>query len=430
MPSSLRRLLALTLLAALSGLGCSTPADPSITGALATGDVTDEGGDSAGVAVRAYGVAPDGTLTPASDTGTTSADGEYSLRVTLDESATRLLVRVQDGTERMTSLGRASLGAVDSTATHITLAPIDARSGFSTNVALTLEAMESVSLEESAVGTLFLSPSASAHLAGSVDQPATINAAAAAVASARATFLHALSPSVSGGGDLQLALSAIAVNEATLAAQLDGADGAAAVSAAYAAYLDAAIAAMFDAGYSREAIVLASLSMESALDAEIGDRMSPGRSELRALGTFAVTSAADAGVGASFESTDVAMASVALRSSVLAMGSAGGTSEAMAAAWVGYADVIATELSARAGLVPSILDMLASDVATATVALEAAWASQGTETTPSARVQAFTSYRASIETTANIEMLTLGGVDAQQADMILSAMGDISAATH
>ncbi len=430
MPSSFRRLLSLPLLAALSSFGCAAPPDPAVTGALATGRVTSEEGASSDVAVRAYGVAPDGTLTPASDTATTSAEGRYSLRVTLDESATRLVVRVQDGTERTTSLGRASLGAVDSTATHIVLAPIDARSHIATNIDLALEAMEDVSLEQSASSSLFLSPSASALLAASPDQTTTVTAAASAMASARATFVQALDPSIAGSGDVQTALAGIAIEEATLASRLDMASSAADVDAAYAAYLDASIEAVVDAGYSRSAMAAATLSMEAALGAGIGSRMSAGRAEIRQLGTFAVTSAVDEGVGASFESTAVADASATLRTNIVAMGSGSSTQLAMADEWAAYRDVVESELSARAGLLPALVDLLATNVAIATATLETAWTTLGTSATAAARVQAYSDFRASIATAANIEMLTSGGVDAAQATMILWSMGDIGAATH
>jgi hypothetical protein len=422
-------LLSLSLVTALGSFGCAAPPDPNVTGALTTGRVTSDEGASAGVAVRAYGVAPDGTMTPASDTSTTTADGRYSLRVTLDDAATRLVVRVQDGTDRMTSLGRASLGAVESTDTHIVLAPIDARSRIATNVDVALEATTDVPLEQSASSSLFLSPNASMVLAAAADQPATIAVTARAMANARATFVQALDPSVAGSGDVQTALASVAIEEATLAARLDTAATAADVDAAYAAYLDASIAALFDAGYSRSAIAAASLSMESALDLGIGSRMSEGRAELRELGAFAVTSAVDEGVGASFESTAVVAASATLRTTVVAMSSAESTSAGMADAWGVYGGVVESELSARAGLVSTLVDTLAVDVLAATVTLEATWSESATASA-SARVQAYSDYRLSIETTEHVDMLTLGGVDAEQAHMILTSMADISAATH
>jgi hypothetical protein len=429
MTSSYVRMLSLPLVAAISSFGCAAPPDPAITGALVTGRVSSDEGASSGVAVRAYGVAPDGTMTPASDTGTTTADGRYSLRIDLDDAATRLVVRVQDGTERMTSLGRASLGVVDSTATHIVLAPIDARSGMVASIDLALEEMEDVSLEESASSSLFLSIDASTRLAATPDQ-ATIDAAALAVAGARATFVRALDPSIAGAGDAHAALSVIAIEEGTLATRLDTATSASDVDAAYTAYLDASIAAVFDAGYSREAMAAAAISMESALEAGIGSRMSAGHAELRELGAFAVTSSIDEGLGASFESTAITSASASLRTSVVAMAGAGATSDEMTAAWVSYGDVVEAELSARAGLVATLVDMIGVDVTAATFTLEATWSEQATGASATDRVQAYTDFHAAIDTTANLELLTVGGVDADQAHLILTSMGDISAATH
>ena len=128
---------------------------------------------------------------------------------------------------------------------------------------------------------------------------------------------------------------------------------------------------------------------------------------------------------------DILTASTTLRASIVDMSNAGvSTPDGMAGVWKTYGGVLETELSARAGLVATLVTMLSADVAVASATLDAAWEEQGATGSASTRVQAFTDYRASVETTANIELLTVGGVDDEQAHLILSSMSDISAAAN
>ncbi len=415
------------VLTALLGIGCmSSGPSGSVSGALTSGRVSSEGGASSGVSVRAYGVAPDGSMSPASDAAMTGADGRYTLHVTLATSATRLVVRAEDGTDRMASLGRASIATTGSA--MIVLPPINTNSSLMTSVDLALEGMQDVSLEESASTSLFLSPDASARLAAGTSMAASVQAAAHAVAAARATFAHGLDPSVAGSGDAHLAFTGIATEEARLAGRLDAATTPAAIDAAYTAYLSAVVSSTVDAGYSHEAVATAALSAESALDLGIGDRMSAGHAELRELSGFAVTSAVDAGAGSSLGSTVVTSASATLRASLVSMASAGASAEAMTAAWTTYQTTVDAEVATHGTLTAALLTTLEADVTTSTAALQTALVTVGASGTASARVQAFTDYRASVDSSAHTTLLTTGGLDATQAHAVLDAMADISAA--
>ena len=414
---------------ALAGCSADGGGTAAVDGALTSGRVDATGGASSNVSVRAYGVAPDGSMTPASDPATTSADGRYSLHVSLDSAATALVVRVEDGTNRMTSLGRVGVDSDVNAHSSITLTPIDSRSTLTANVVLSLEASENVSAEETSAISLFLSPEAAASISASADIDAATSDTVEAVSSARATFVEGLDESASGAGSVQLALRSIGVNEATLAAHLDAATGSADVQAAYATYLQAVVTGTGSAGYSSEAVAAAAISASSALDANVGARVSGSRAELHELSTFAVTAAVDMGIASSIDSSAIGDASDTLRASVQSMASTHASADASASAWASYETTIQSEVDAHTTLETTLVTTLTAEVATATTALAATWAQIGASASASERVHAFTTFRATVESSGHLSLLTTAGMSDGSAHALLDAMADVGAST-
>ncbi len=424
-PSMVAPLFALGLLAACGGDGDTTPA----TGALTAGRVTSEGGASADVSVRAYNVASDGSMTAASEPATTDASGRYTLDVDIDASATALIVRVEDGTERMVVMSR---GAVDVAASStVQMRPIDARSTFIAEAELAIEAAADGGTE-AALDPLFLNTALAAELDASADHAGALDAAVDATLDARATLLAGLSTDVEGtsAGDASLALAAIAELEAELSASLDRATDEASARAAYAAYLSGSIEAMVDAGYDHDTVATAAIATRAALEAHLDSHLMAGDASLRAFSTFAITTAIDAGAGAALGSAAIGEASTTLRADILAMGELGASDADVAAAWASYEAAVDAEIAAQLSLTATLLADLALAIQTAASGLQETWAEMGVSATAEARVAAYVEYLTSVESSANVELLVMGGLDEVQADAALDAMASIAAASE
>lgn len=424
-PSMVAPLLAIGVLAA-----CGSSSDtPPATGALTAGRVTSEGGASADVSVRAYAVASDGSLTAASEPTTTDASGRYSLDVDIDEAATAIVVRVEDGTERMALLSRSAVDVA--AATTVQMPPIGASSTFATEVELAVEAMAD-GRAETALDPLFLNAALTNELDASADRAGAIEASAEATIDARATLLAGLDSDVDGtsSGDAALVLESMAVLEAQLAASLDRATDEAEARAAYATYLTGSIEAMVEAGYDHDTIAAAAIATRTALQANVGSHLSSGDASLRAFSTFAITTATDVGAGAALSASGITEASTQLRADILTMGEVGASDADVMAAWARYEAAVDAEIASHLSLTATLLGELTVAIDAAASSLGDTWAEMGASASAQARVDAYVEYLGSVGSSANVELLVMGDLDEAQADAALDAMASIAAASE
>lgn len=424
--SSLALLVTLTAVPACT----SGPGAPPATGALTAGRVDAESGAAADVRVRAYGVEADGSLVVASEAVITDSSGRYSVLADLGGSATALVVRVEDGSDRMSLLSRSAFDAA--VAAHadqaVTLAPITLGSTFDAEATIAAEALADDSASAS-LDTLFLTTALSSQLAANLDHEAAIEASARALLDARATFREGLESSATTG-DLALALATMAELEADLAAALDTASTEAEVRAAWTAHLDASLVALTDAGYEAEAVATAAIASRSALDAHLRGHLGDSDASLSTFAAFAITGAVDVGFAELLEANAVTAAGASLRTELMALADADAGADAHASAWARYEVALVTALEARLGSLAAVVAELTGSIDTSASGLASAWASLGTTASARARVGAYASYVRSVSSGANLTALVGAGLTEAEATASLRALAAAAVMTR
>lgn len=417
------------LLGALAVSACSTEnGPPAATGALTSGRIDAESGQSASVDVRAYNVEADGSLVIASELARTDASGRFAIDTNISDTATAVVVVVEDGSDRMTLLTRATVDARVAESATLTMPPINASSSFDAEVAIAVERRTDGATGEASLDSLFLTSVLSSELAADVDRDASVDAAAGAVLDARATFLATLDAQVDGAdrGDASLVIASMAELEGELAIALDAATTVTAEDAAWVAFFDGSIEAMIDAGYDAEAIASASLAARSALDAHLAGHVSSGEASLSVFVAFAMTAAVDADLAARFESSALVSAGTTLRTEVMANARAHADAATTLAAWARYDAAIDAEVAARVSILATALAELSASLDASADALLESWVALGVNASVSSRVEAYASYAESVSSSTNAALLVSGGLDADAAEASLDAMAMIN----
>jgi hypothetical protein len=135
------------------------------------------------------------------------------------------------------------------------------------------------------------------------------------------------------------------------------------------------------------------------------------------------------GLASSIDSSVIGNASDTLRASVQSMASAHASAEASTSAWASYEATIQAEVAANTTLEAALVTTLVAEVSTATTALASAWAEIGASASATERVQAFTTYRTTVESSGHVSLLTTAGMSDGSAHALLDAMADVSAST-
>lgn len=413
----------------------STPVDGAIVdsgigsaqGALTRGRVTTEGGASAGVMVRAYSMAPDGTTTPASEPTMTGTDGRYELRANLAIDATRLVVRVEDGTDRASSISTAAVRAAGTAS--ISMAPIDVESTFVSDVAASVERDDgTVSGDASTATSLFVTTHLASRLSTAADRTAAVDATARAVVSARSTLEAGLSASSESAASLY---TQAAEAELHLSASLDTTTD---TQAALTTYFEESVEGAVDAGVDVDVLASSSLAARSALAANLDGRVDASDASLSTFAVFAVSESVNTEAGTALDSESrMNAASVELRDTMLELAATASTATSVRAAWASYDEAldasVAANLTVTGMLLADLTAAIDESLDTASTTLRSEWRDIGASGSASARVQAYSQVRADFMSSANTTLLTTNGLESTDASVALEAMAQIEAAT-
>jgi hypothetical protein len=401
------------------------PANAPVTSALTQGRVDAASGPASGVEVRAFIVREDGSLDAASEIVRTNTSGRYEIEASIDDSTTAIVVRVEDGSGRMSLLDRAVVDVSTRDDTSLTMPPIGVASTFDADTRIAVERRVDGAGPEAALDSVLLPHALSAELAREARaRDVAVEAAADAIVSARGAFVATLA--TDADANARVAFERMIESEARLAGALDAARDDVEARAAYATHFDASIEAMTDAGYDLDAVARAAITARAAEVIHLEGHVPSGAASLSGFTTYATTAAIEVGFVHRFDAPAVADTGASLRAEMLGLADARGDAAAVKDVWIEYGTAIETAVLSRSGLLASSLIDLDAALDTSADALHARWDALGTDATAEARVEAYASYLDEAVSSGHASILLTAGLTEEETAAALDAMATVA----